>query len=225
MRVAIAGGHGKIGLALARLLSERGDEPLSLIRNPAHEPDVREAGGTPVHIDLEAQSAPQLISALEPIDAVVFAAGAGPGSGAERKETVDHRGAVKLIEAARALAIQRYLMVSSMGANPDHPGEEVFDAYLRAKGRADAALRASRLTHTIVRPGRLTDDEPAGAVEAGAAVPRGEVSRADVAAVLLACLDDERSTANRTFEVVGGSTPIADAVAAVSSLPVEDPPD
>lgn len=218
MRVAIAGGHGKIALALARLLSERGDEPLSLIRNPAHEPDVRDAGGTPVHFDLEAQSTPELIAALEPIDAAVFAAGAGPGSGAERKQTVDHEGAVKLLEAAKALAIQRYLMISSMGADPDHRGEEIFDVYLRAKGRADAALRASSLSHTIVRPGRLTDSEPTGTVRAGASVPRGEISRGDVAAVLLACLDDERSTVGRTFEVVGGELPIADAVAGLASL-------
>lgn len=218
MRIAIAGGHGKIALALARLLSERGDQPLALIRNPAHEPDVRDCGATPVHFDLEAQSVPDLIAALEPIDAVVFAAGAGPGSGPERKESVDHEGAVKLIEAAEALAIQRYLMVSSMGADPDHGGEEVFDVYLRAKGRADAALRASSLGHTIVRPGMLTDSEPAGTVEAAASVPRGEISRADVAAVLLACLDEERSTAGRTFEVVGGDVPIADAVAGIASL-------
>ena len=218
MRVAIAGGHGKIGLALTRLLAERGDQALCLIRNPAHEPDVRDAGGTPVNFDLEAQSVPDLIAALEPIDAAVFAAGAGPGSGPERKETVDHQGAVKLIEAASALAIQRYLMISSMGADPDHPGEEVFDVYLRAKGKADAALRASGLRHTIVRPGMLTDSEPAGTVQAGASVPRGEISRADVAAVLLACLDDERSTADRTFEVVGGDVPIAEAVAGLASL-------
>ena len=218
MRVAIAGGHGKIALALARLLSERGDQPLSLIRNPAHEPDVRDCGGTPVQFDLEQQSAPELIAALEPIDAVVFAAGAGPGSGAERKETVDHEGAVKLIEVAEALAIQRYLMISAMGADPDHRGDEVFDVYLRAKGRADEALRASSRIHTIVRPGMLTDEQPAGTVEAAAAVPRGEISRADVAAVLVACLDDEDATANRTFELVGGDTPIAEAVAGLAAL-------
>lgn len=218
MRVAIAGGHGKIALALTRLLSERGDEPLSLIRNPAHEPDVRDHGGTPVHFDLEAHSAPELIAALEPIGAVVFAAGAGPGSGADRKETVDHRGAVKLIEVAEALAIQRYLMISAMGADPEHRGEEVFDVYLRAKGRADEALRASSRTHTIVRPGMLTDEEPAGMVEAAASVRRGAISRADVAAVLVACLDKEAATANRTFELVGGGTPIAEAVAGLAAL-------
>lgn len=218
MRVAIAGGHGKIALALTALLSERGDQALSLIRNPAHEPDVRDRGGTPVQFDLEAQPTAQLIAALEPIDAVVFAAGAGPGSGAERKMTVDYEGAVKLIEAAEALAIPRYLMVSSMGADAGHPGEEVFDVYQRAKGMADVALRASHVRHTIVRPGMLTDEEPAGTVAAAASVPRGEIPRVDVAAVLLACLDDADSTAGRTFEVVGGATPIATAVAGVGAI-------
>jgi uncharacterized protein YbjT (DUF2867 family) len=211
--VAIAGGHGKIALELTRILSGRGDRVRSLIRNPDHAGDVREAGGEPVECDLEATDAAGLAGAVEGASAVVFAAGAGPGSGPERKETVDYEAAVKLIEAARSAGVDRYLMVSAMSADAEHPGDEVFDVYLRAKGRADAELAASGLAYTIVRPGRLTDEPPTGRVEIGESVERGEIPRADVAAVLAACLDSDE-VRSRAFEVVSGTVPIEEAVGA-----------
>jgi uncharacterized protein YbjT (DUF2867 family) len=210
VQIAIAGGHGKIALILARLLSDRGEEVRSLIRKPDHEHDIREAGAEPVLCDLEAVGADELAEAVRGADAVVFAAGAGPGSGPERKETVDYGGAVKLIEAARADGIARYLMISSMGADPNAEGDG-FAVYLRAKGRADEALRSSGLDHTIVRPGRLTDDPGTGKVQIGEHVERGEVPRADVAAVLAACLGAP-NTIGREFELVAGETPIDEAV-------------
>ena len=210
MLVAIAGGHGKVALHLARVLRERGDDVRSLIRRPEHADDVREAGGEPVVCDLESASADELVPAVEGADAVVFAAGAGPGSGPERKETVDYGGAVKLIEAAKQAGIARYVIVSSVGADPDAAGDG-FAVYLRAKGRADAALAASGLEYTIVRPGRLTDDSGTGRVR----VARdGEVPREDVAAVLAAVLHEPR-TAGLTFDLVGGDAPIDAAVAAL----------
>ena len=126
------------------------------------------------------------------MDAIVFAAGAGPGSSPERKETMDYGGAVKLIEAAREKGVDRYVIVSSTGADADHEGEETFDVYLRAKGRADAELAASGLDHTIVRPGGLTDDPPTGKVFASERGERGQIPRADVAAVLAATLRSRR---------------------------------
>src|SRR5512133_399659 len=183
MRVAIAGGHGKIALQLTRLLAERGDEVLSLIRNPDHAGDVREAGAEAVVCDLESAGVEEVAEAVDDAHAVVFAAGAGPGSGPERKETMDYGGAVKLIEAAKAKGISRYVMISSMGANPEQAGDDTFAVYLRAKGKADADLQASGLDYTIVRPGRLTDEPGTGRVEIGEGVGRGEVSRDDVAAV------------------------------------------
>jgi uncharacterized protein YbjT (DUF2867 family) len=212
MRVAIAGGHGRIALHLTRLLTERGDEVVSLIRNPDHSADVEAAGGAPLVTDLEQASAGELAAAIGSADAIVFAAGAGPGSGVERKETVDYGAAAKLVEAGRELGIARYAMVSSMGANPDHPGDDVFDVYLRAKGRADQSLIESGLSYVIVRPGMLTDEPGSGLVEAGASVERGEIPREDVAAVLAACLSAE-SAADHVFEVVEGEAPIADAIA------------
>jgi uncharacterized protein YbjT (DUF2867 family) len=211
MRVGIAGGHGKIALLLTALLTDRGDSVVSLIRDPGQEPEVRAAGGEPVIIDLEHEDVAALARALSGCDAVVFAAGAGPGSGPERKETVDHEAAVKLIDAARLSGIDRYLMVSAMAADPDHRGDQVFDVYLRAKGRADAALRESGLRSTILRPGRLTDEPPTGLVELGEGVERGSVSRADVAAALAACLEAEASV-GRTLELVGGVTPLQQAL-------------
>jgi uncharacterized protein YbjT (DUF2867 family) len=213
MTVAIAGGHGKIALRLARLLADRGEEVRSLVRNPDHEADIREVGAEPVLCDLESASEDDVAAAVRGSDAVVFAAGAGPGSGPERKETMDYGGAVKLIAAARANGIARYLMVSSMGADPNAEGEG-FAVYLRAKGRADADLVASGLDHTIVRPGSLTDEPGTGRVQLGESVPRGEVPRDDVAAVLAACLV-EPGTVGRTFELVSGETPVDEAIRSV----------
>ena len=188
MQILIAGGHGKIAMELTRLLNASGDGVKSLIRNPDHSDEVREAGAEPVICDLEEADAGAVAEAVGSADAIVFAAGAGPGSGPERKESMDYGGAVKLIEAAERNGIPRYVIVSSMGADPDLEGDEGFDVYQRAKGRADAALAESGLDFTIVRPGGLTDDAPTGKVNAGTSTGRGEIPRADVAAVLAAVI-------------------------------------
>ena len=207
MVVAIAGGHGKIGLLLTKLLAERGDRVLSLVRNPDHADHVATAGGEAVVIDLETTDADELGRAIAEADAVVFAAGAGPGSGAERKETVDYAAAALLIDAARVANANRYVMISAMSADADHAGDEVFDVYIRAKGRADDELAASGLDYTIVRPGGLTDAEPKGAVMVAPVTGRGEIPRADVAAVVAACLADPK-TIGRSFEVISGEDQI-----------------
>jgi nucleoside-diphosphate-sugar epimerase len=213
MDVVIAGGHGKIGLRLGWLLAERGDRARGLIRRPEHEQDLKDAGVEPVRCDLELGC--DVAAAIEGADAVVFAAGAGPGSGADRKWTVDYAGAAKLIVAALACGIRRYVIVSSMGAASPPPGDEVFAIYLRAKGRADEELQASGLDWTIVRPGRLTDDPGGGRIRAGEGLDRGQIPRQDVAATLLAVLD-EPAAVGAAFDLVGGDTPIAEAVAALS---------
>ena len=214
MRVAIAGGHGQIALRLAKMMSERGDEVVALIRNPDHSDEVKRAGAEPAVVDLEQASEDEVASAISGSDAVVFAAGAGPGSGAERKETMDYGGAVKLIAAAKQAGVGRYVIVSSMGANPNATGDDTFSAYLRAKGRADDAVRASGLDATVVRPGGLTDEPGTGRVRLGESLSRGQVARDDVAAVLVAVLDSP-STIGRTADLIGGDTSIAEAVAAL----------
>jgi uncharacterized protein YbjT (DUF2867 family) len=211
--VAIAGGHGKIAMILGGLLAERGDTVRGLIRKPEQEADLRAAGIEPVLCDLE--DGGDVAAAVRGADAVVFAAGAGPGSGVERKKTVDLGGAVKLVEAAKADGISRYLIVSSMGADKaPEDGSEGFGAYLQAKFEADEAVRASGLDYTIVRPGGLIDDPGTGLVAVAPKLDRGQIPRADVAAVFVACLD-EPGTIGKSFDVISGDTPIAEAVAAL----------
>lgn len=213
MDVVIAGGHGKIGLQLGKLLAERGDRVRGLIRRPEQADDLVEGGVEPVLCDLEAGA--DVAGAIEGADAVVFAAGAGPGSGAERKWTVDYGGAARLIEGARAQGVRRYVMVSAMGAaTPPPEGGDVFGEYLRAKARADRELEASELDYTIVRPGMLTDEPPGGRVEIGTGLRRGEIPRADVVDVLAAALPAQIAI-GKAFEVVSGETPVEEAVAAL----------
>ena len=214
MRVAIAGGHGKVGQRLIELLVARGDEVRSLDRNPAYGDELRELGAQPVVCDLEEAAEPDVAAAIDGCDAVVFAAGAGPGSGPERKWTMDHAGAIKLLDAARDKRIGRYVIVSSVGANPDARGDDTFSVYLRAKGKADAEIVAAGVQHTIVRPHGLTDDEPTGHVQLGNGLERGQISRADVAAVVAESLATPE-TVGKTFEVVAGDTPIAQALSAL----------
>ncbi len=212
MDVVVAGGHGQIGLKLLALLAERGDRGRGLIRDPGHRADLEAAGAEPVLADMEAEG--DLRPFVEGADAVVFAAGAGPGSGSARKETMDYGGAVKLIAAANRAGVRRSVIVSSMGADPDAPGDDTFSVYLRAKGRADDAVRASGLDATVVRPGGLTDDPGTGRVRLGERLPPGQVPRDDVAAVLVAVLDAPGSI-GRTFDLIGGDTPVPEAVAAL----------
>lgn len=214
MDVVIAGAHGKVARHLTRHLAARGDVVVGLIRDPAQAADIAEDGGRPVVLDLEQASAAEVSDAIAQADAVVFAAGAGAGSGAARKETVDYGAAVLLIDAAERGGVPRYVMVSAMGTDDPPTDDEVFSVYLRAKARADAALMASDLAWTIVRPGRLTDEEPTGRVHVARHVDRGAIPRADVADVLAAVLAWP-DTAGHVFEVVGGDTPVEVAIEAL----------
>jgi nucleoside-diphosphate-sugar epimerase len=212
--LAIAGGHGKIALELTRRLTARGETVVSLIRNPDHAGDVRAAGGRPVGLDLEQTGVAEIASAIAGASAVVFAAGAGAGSGAERKLTLDRDGAIKLLEAAVAAGVPRYLMVSSVGAEDPPGGDDVFSVYVRAKAQADAALQASDREWVIVRPGRLTDESGTGRVRIDLEPFRGEVSRADVAAVLDRLLE-ERIAVRRILYVNAGETDLQPALDAL----------
>ena len=214
MRVVIAGGHGKIALLLERLLAERGDQAAGLIRNPAHVDDVRQAGAEAVVCDLEAASADDVAALLSGADAVVFAAGAGPGSGVPRKDSVDRAASVLMADAAERAGVRRFVQVSSMGAGqPPQPGrDEAWAAYITAKTAAEDDLRARELDWTIVRPGGLTDAPATDRVRlAVPPVPRGRIPRADVAAVIVALLDNP-GTRHQTLELVSGDNPVAAAV-------------
>jgi len=212
MDVLIAGGHGQIARRLIRLLARDGHTPRGLIRNPDHAADIEADGGVAVLCDLERDG-------LEPFvgdaDAIVFAAGAGPGSGAERKRTVDLGAAVKCVEAAESAGVARFVIVSSIGAQDPERGAEPMRPYLRAKAEADARVAASTLDWTIVRPGSLQNDPGTGRVELSTALGRrGPVTRDDVALVLAETLQAP-GTIGLTFEVFSGDTPVRDAVRAL----------
>jgi uncharacterized protein YbjT (DUF2867 family) len=209
MDVLVAGGHGKIARHLLRKLAAAGHHPRGLIRNPDHAADLEADGAIAVLCDLEHDDPTPHLGGAE---AIVFAAGAGPGSGAERKRTVDYGGAVKLIEAAEALGVRRYLMVSSMGAGEPEAASEQMRPYQQAKHDADVALADSSLDWTIVRPGGLTDEPGSGRVDLAPSLGHfGKVPREDVATVLLAMLQAD-NTVRGTYELLGGEVPVEDAV-------------
>ncbi|MBW3619168.1 MAG: SDR family oxidoreductase [Actinobacteria bacterium] len=217
MDVVIAGGHGAVARHLGRMLADRGEHVRGLIRDEGQRGHLERDGVEPVLLDLEAADADAYRGAIAGADAVVFAAGAGAGSGAARKETVDYGAAAKLLTASRDAGVDRYVMISSMGAGdppPEREGDDVFAVYLRAKAKADRELMASDRAWTVVRPGRLTDEPGGGHVALAAHVERGAIAREDVAAVLAAVLDDDR-TVGHVFEVVAGPTSIPAALDAL----------
>jgi cytosine deaminase len=219
MRTVIAGGHGKIALRLERALAARGDSPVGLIRDPAQADDLRAVGAAPVVLDLESAKVDDMAAVLRGADAAVFAAGAGPGSGVERKLTVDRDAAVLLADAAEAAGVRRFLIISSMGADAEatHP-DPVFQTYLRAKGAADDAIRSrDTLDWTILRPGSLTDLPGTSHIRLAPSTGRDSVPREDVAATLAALLNAP-GTAGKTLELISGDTPIEQAVARAAVL-------
>lgn len=216
MRVVIAGGHGQIALLLEERLSRGGHEPVGIVRNPDHVPDLEERGAQAVVLDLEKATVEEVAAVVEGADAVVFAAGGGPGSGVARKETVDKGAAILLADAAEQAGVRRYLMVSSMGTDQAHPtSDDVFQVYLRAKKAADDDLRARDLDWTIVQPGRLTDDAGTGQVSLDPTAQPRDIPRADVAHALAAALD-EPATIRKQFTLLSGPVPIEEAL---SDLP------
>ncbi|HLL99112.1 MAG TPA: SDR family oxidoreductase, partial [Rubrobacteraceae bacterium] len=199
MKVLVAGAHGKTARRLVRMLVEDGHEVRGLVRKEKQMPDVEADGADPLLVDLEEEGVVAVGRAVDGCDAVIFAAGAGPGSGAARKETMDYGGAVKLVEAAEQHNARRYLMLSSMGAGDPEGSSEAMRPYLRAKASADERLQESGLDYTIIRPGSLTDEEEAGRIEAEESLGRrGEISRADVARTFAEALE-AKNTYRKTF--------------------------
>lgn len=215
MDVLVAGGHGQLALRLLKLLAERGDRARGLIRNPDHAGDLQATGAEAVLCDLESGDVTEHVRGA---DAVVFAAGAGAGSGPERKRTVDYGGAVKLLEAAQAAGVRRYLIVSSIGAQDPAAGSEQMRPYLQAKADADERVMASELDWTVVRPGSLTDDPGTGRVDVSTSPGRRragrDVSRDDVALVLATALT-EPATIGKAFELLAGDVPVDEALRAL----------
>ena len=217
-RIAIVGGHGKIARLLIPLLVDAGHQPVALVRNPDYSPELEALGAEVGILDIEQDGADAFAEAFTGADAVVFAAGGGPDGNIERKRTVDLGGSLKSIEGARTAGITRFVQISAIAVDEPIGSDrgDVWTAYVEAKRDADIALRDSDLDWTIIRPGGLTDDEPTGLVELAEKVERAQIPRADVAAVIVAALD-EPATINRQWELVSGDTPIDDAIAGAVS--------
>ncbi|MBA8827619.1 uncharacterized protein YbjT (DUF2867 family) [Saccharopolyspora lacisalsi] len=213
MRIVVAGAHGKIAQQLGRLLVARGDSVLGLVRAPEQAEDLRAAGVEPLVADLEEVDAAVLAGHLSDVNAAVFAAGAGPGSGSPRKDSVDRAASALLADACERAGVRRFLQVSAIGLDRANPEgiSEVFAAYLDAKRAAERELRSRSLDWTVLRPGRLTDEPATGHVTLGESLERADVTRGDVAAVLVALLHEPASI-HRTLELVNGPTPVAEAV-------------
>src|SRR6478752_6805348 len=211
-RIAVVGGHGKVALELHRVLVADGHVPVALVRNEAYREELEGLGAEVRLLDIETQDAEAFAAAFAGCDAVVFAAGGGPDGNIERKRTVDLEGSLKSIDGARRAGIGRFVQISAIGVDRPLPADTapVWKAYVEAKRDADAALRASGLDWTILRPGRLTDDPATGLVTLGEDVTRGDVTRADVAAVVAAVLDSDNSV-GKQWSLVNGETPIAEA--------------
>jgi uncharacterized protein YbjT (DUF2867 family) len=214
-KVAIVGGHGKIARLLIPLLVDQGHLPVALVRNPDYAAELEGLGAEVTMLDIEQSSADDFAEAFAGADGVVFAAGGGADGNVERKRTVDLEGSLKSIAAATTTGARRFVQISAISV--DEPvvssASESWKAYVEAKRDADTALRGSDLDWTIVRPGGLTDDDPTGRITLGERVDRAQIPRADVAALIVAVLE-EPATIGRQWEVVGGDTPIADAIAA-----------
>ena len=221
-RVAIVGGHGQVARQLIHVLRRADHDPVALVRKEEYRAELEERGAEVRLLDIERDDVDAFAAAFEGCAAVVFAAGGGPDGNIERKRTVDLEGSLKSIEGARRAGIARFVQVSAIGVDDPLPEDtgDVWRAYVEAKRDADAALRATDLAWTIIRPGRLTDDPATGKVALGADVTRGDVTRADVAAVLAAVLDAPGAIGQQ-WNLVNGDVPVEEAVQASSSASEE----
>jgi uncharacterized protein YbjT (DUF2867 family) len=213
MRIAIVGGHGKVALQLHPLLVEAGHTPVALVRSESYRSELEGLGAEVGLLDIEGEDAAAFGAAFAGCDAVVFTAGGGPDGNKQRKQTVDLEGAVKSLDGAKSAGVRRFVQVSAYGVDDPvaEDASDVWQAYVAAKRDSDIAVRDSGLDWTILRPGGLTDGAGTGLVALADRVPRGQVPRADVAAVIVAVLADDR-TIGRQWELMSGDVPIPDAI-------------
>lgn len=212
-RIAIVGGHGQVARHLLSQLVGAGHIPVALVRNETYR-DELEAGGAEVRmLDIEQQDASGFAEAFSGCDAVVFAAGGGADGDLERKRTVDLEGSLKSADAAARAGIKRFVQISAIGVDAELPEDtsDSWRAYVEAKREADTALRGTDLDWTIIRPGGLTDDPATARVTLADSVEPGQVTREDVATVIVACLASDASI-GKQWELVDGDVPVTDAV-------------
>lgn len=216
-RIAIIGGHGRVALQLAKMLTADGHEVRSLFRNPEHHDDVAATGASPIVADFERLSTEGIAAHLAGSHAVVWSAGAGGGDPA-RTYAVDRDAAIRSMDAAAEAGVNRYVMVSYIGARVDHgvPEDHSMFAYAEAKAAADEYLRSTALQWTILAPSALTHDPGTGLIEAGTDIQGSSVPREDVARVAVAVLR-RPDTAYLFIPFNAGQTPIDEALDALAA--------
>jgi uncharacterized protein YbjT (DUF2867 family) len=211
MKVTVIGANGKIGQQVVQLLQNNDQYTAkAMVRKEDQFEKWQNAGVDAVLADLEG-SVEQLEEAIKGSDAVVFAAGSGSKTGPDKTMLVDMDGAIKAVQAAEAVGVDRFVMISAQHANNRDAWFEKIRHYYAAKHYADKALMESRLKYTIVRPGLLKDDAGTGKITVGDQLKTEEVSRADVAETVIAALDDDHAI-NKSFDLVKGETPIKEAI-------------
>lgn len=213
MKVLVVGANGQIGKHVITYMKNHEQiDAKAMIRDESQAAFFTEANAEVVVCDLE-DDIPAIVKAAEGCDAIVFTAGSGPHTGKDKTLMVDLDGAVKTMEAAKLAGITRYIMISSFDTTRAaiQEASESFAPYVVAKHYADEWLRATNLDYTIIHPGALTNDEPTGKVNAAETVERNEIPRADVAQVILAVLEDDR-TIGKEFQVVKGDVDVKEAI-------------
>lgn len=213
MKVLIIGANGQIGHRLVEQLKQSQHQPIPMVRKEEDLATFKDKGTEPVLADLEKD----ISHAFEGVDAVVFTAGSGAHTGKDKTELVDKEGAVKAINVAKAKGIRRFIMVSAFGADfepKDWP--DSMQHYYEAKSAADNYLISSGLEYTILKPGRLTNENGTGKIDLGVRTKdrSGAIPREDVAATIKLIID-RPNTFKASYEMLQGDTPITEAVKSV----------
>lgn len=211
MNVAVVGANGQIGKQVIGLLKESSEHtPKAIVRKEEQARTFEQDGVQSSLVDLEG-TVDDITNGLKGADAVVFTAGSGGKTGADKTLLIDLDGAVKTMEAAKQAGINRFIMVSALQAHNRENWNESIKPYYVAKHFADRALEQSGLTYTIIRPGGLLNEAGTGKVTAGENLSRESIPREDVAATIVASLDEER-TFNKGFDLISGNDGIEEAV-------------
>ena len=211
MKVFVVGANGQIGKYLVDLLKDSPEHSVrAMVRKEEQSKHLEKNGIESVVVSLTG-SVEEITNAAKGCDAIVFTAGSGGSTGADQTLLIDLDGAVKTIEAAENLGINRFIMVSAFQANNRENWNEAIKPYYVAKHYADRALLQSDLNYTIIRPGGLVNEPGTGKVAAAEELERGSIAREDVARTIFASLTEE-NTYKRSFDLISGDTAIAEAL-------------
>ncbi|MGG1885012.1 SDR family oxidoreductase [Priestia megaterium] len=210
MKVLVVGANGTTGKQVVeKVANSKQHEAYAMIRDEKQADALKKLGANVVLADLEQD----VSDALRVMDAVIFAAGSGGHTGDKKTIAVDQNGAKNIIDEAKNQGVKRFVMLSSMGTDAPEQGPEGLQLYLRAKAIADEYLKQSNLQYTIVRPGTLSNDQATGKIDINNDIEDKSqtIPRADVATVLVECLNEE-ATIGKTFEMLAGETEIEKAI-------------